>query len=99
MLVFGGGGALNVGRGGTNERPSKTSTGVLVFEGVCLVMGKNNQLPSKTSARAHFRWWLLGDGEKQSTTIENERACSFSRVVECGEQHWDVGNSMGCKLA
>jgi len=48
-----------------------------------MVVMKNDQPPSKMSMGTHFRGWWIGGCEKQLTTLENERARSFSRVVEC----------------
>jgi hypothetical protein len=69
------------------QPPSKTSTRMLVFEGGCLVVVKQSTTIKTEHARARFREWLLGGGEEQPITVENERACLFSRVLGCGEPY------------
>ena len=56
---------------------------LLVFDGSCLFSTSTTPLPSKTSKRAHFRWWLLVCHLHHPFTIENERICSFLMVAAC----------------
>jgi len=56
---------------------------MLIFNGGGVVVLKNKQLPSKTSADARFRWWWGSGVGKQTSAIENEHMRSFSRAVGC----------------